>query len=108
GDHAFSVAGDLLQVDRWLAALIALEEPARGELDEVAVAGRGGGQERQVEAVEAARSPARVVLDDVDLAAEDRLDPVLATRREKLDGAVHHAVVCQSQCRLLVRGSPRR
>ena len=57
-DHAFGVGRDLLEVDRRLAALKALEEPRRGELDEVAVAGRGRRQQRQVEAIEPSRARA--------------------------------------------------
>ena len=102
-DHALGVGGDLLQVDRRLAALEALEEAGRGELDEVPVAGRGRREQRQVEAVEPSRRAAGVVLDDVRLTAEDRLDAVLAAGREQLDGAVHHAVVGQPQGRLAER-----
>ena len=89
------------------------QEARRAELDEVAVAGRRGGQQRQVEAVEPVaavrgRAAAGVVVDDVDLAAEDRLDAVLAAGREQLDGAVHHPVVGESEGRLTERRGPRR
>ena len=80
-DHALGVRRHLLEVDRRLAALIALEEAGRGQLDEVPVAGRRRGQQRQVEAVEPAGRTPRVIGDDVHLAPEDRLDAVLAAGR---------------------------
>ena len=52
--------------------------------------------ERQMEAVEPAGRPPAVVVDDVDLAAQDRLDPVLTGGGEQLDGPVHHPVVGQA------------
>ena len=43
-------------------------------------------------------APARgLVVDEVDLTAEDRLDAVLAGGLEVLDRAVHHAVVGQPE-----------
>jgi hypothetical protein len=102
-DHALGVPGDLSQIDRRLAALITLEKAARGELDQVPVPGRRGGQQRQVVPVKAPRGPAEVVIDDIDLAAEDRLDPVLAAGCGQLDRAVHHAVVGQAECGLAKR-----
>ena len=44
-----------------------------------------------------------MVVDEVDLAADDRLDAVLRARLVQLDGAVHHAVVGQRQGRLVER-----
>ena len=104
---ALGVGGDLLEVDRRLAALEALEESGRGELDEVAIPGRGRRQQRQVEAVELSGRAAGVVLNDVRLAAEDRLDVVLAASRDQLHGAVHHPVVGQGERRLVERRRPR-
>ncbi len=105
-DHAVCVGGDLLEVDRRLTTLKALEEAGGRELHEVAVAGRRRRDQRQVEAFEPAGGPARVVLDDVRLAPEDRLDVVLAAGGEKLHGAVHHAVIGQRQRRLSERRGP--
>jgi hypothetical protein len=51
GDHAFPVGRQLLEVDRRLPALKALQEPGGAELDQVSVPGRGPRQKRQVEAV---------------------------------------------------------
>ncbi len=97
-DHTLGVALDLGQVDGGLAALQALQEACRGELDQVAIARVALGQQRQVVALGA---PARrVVVDQIDLTAEDRLDVVLAAGRVHLDGPVHDAVVGQSQGRL--------
>jgi hypothetical protein len=91
-------------VDRRLAALVALQEAGRGELDEVAVAGGIGGDQGQMEARELARRARRMILDDVDLAAEDRLDLMLAAGGEELHRSVHHPVVGQRQRRLTERG----
>ena len=41
-----------------------------------------------------------MVVDEVDLAADDRLDAVLGARLVELDGAVHDAVVGQAERRL--------
>ena len=103
------VALDLGEVDRRLAALQAFQEARRGELDEVAVAGVVGCQQRQVVALGLA-PPAGdgVVVDEVDLAADDRLDAVLRAGLVELDGAVHHAVVGQAERRLAeLRGALR-
>ena len=94
------------EIDRRLAALIALEEAGRAQLDQVAVAGRRGRQQRQVEAVEPARRAPLVVVDDIRLAPEDRLDAVLAGGGEQLDRAVHHAVVGEADRRLIERRGP--
>ena len=45
----------------------------------------------------------RVVVDEVDLAADDRLDAVLVARLVELDRAVHHAVIGEPQGRLVER-----
>ncbi len=105
-DHALRVALDLLEVDGRLAALQPLQEAGRGELDEVAVAGVVGGQQRQVVALDLAGGG--VVVDEVDLAADDRLDAVLGARLVQLDRAVHHAVVGERERRLVERRRARR
>src|SRR5207302_9844759 len=48
-DHTLGVGRDLLDVDRRLAPLESLEESSRRQLDQVAIAGVGGGQQRQVD-----------------------------------------------------------
>jgi hypothetical protein len=103
-DDALGVALDLGQVDGRLAALQPLQKAGRGELDQVAVAGVALGQQRQVVALGTACG--RVVVDQVDLTAEDRLDVVLAAGRVHLDGAVHDAVIGQPQGRLVELGRP--
>src|SRR5207302_10816071 len=50
-DHALGVAVQQCEVDRWLAALEALEEPRRRKLDEVAVTVIIGSQQREVVAL---------------------------------------------------------
>ena len=107
GDDPVGVAGQQLQVHRRLAAVQALEEPGAGELDEVAVARVGLGQQREVVALLARRGVVAVV-DQVDLAALDRLDPVLRAGLDQLDGAVHHAVVGQAQGGLAEGGGALR
>jgi len=94
-DQPAAEALDLRHVDRGLAALEALEEAGRGELDEVAVARVAGGEQRQVVVLEplTGRRDRRVIVDEVDLAADDRLDPGGARRLVELDRSVHHAVV---------------
>ena len=110
-DDAVGVGGELAHVERRLAAVQALEEAGRGELDEVAVAGVVGGQQREVVALE--RAPARaaaalgVVVDEVDLAADDRLDAVRAARLVELDRAVHDAVVGEPEGGLAELGGAR-
>ena len=64
-DHALGVARDLLQVDGRLAALQPLQEAGGGELDEVAVAGVVGGQQREVVALDARPGGVRSVGGDV-------------------------------------------
>ena len=102
-DHALGVALDLGEVDGRLAALQALQKAGRGELDEVAVAVVVGGEQRQVVALGPggwALRRRRVVVDQVDLTADDRLDAVLRARLVELDRAVHHAVVGEAEGRL--------
>ena len=99
-DHALGVALDQTHVDRRLAALQPVEKAGRGELDEVAIARVVGGEQRQVVALGPARPTRRVVVDEVDLTADDRLDAVLVAGLVQLDGAVHDAVIGQSEGRL--------
>ena len=106
-DHALGMTSDELEIDGRLPALQAVDESGRGELDEVPVADRAGGEQREVKALETTRTAAAVVIHDVGLTAEDRLDPVLATGAEQLDGPVHHAVVGQPERRLVERRSAR-
>src|SRR6202044_1504297 len=81
GDDPLGVRGDPLEVDGRLAALQPLQEARRGELDQVAVTGVAGGQQRQVVALDLrARTPSGHrrggAIGQVYLAADDRLDPV--------------------------------
>jgi len=99
-DQALTVRRQLGEVDRRLAAVEALEEPGRAQPHEVAVALIGGRHEGQVVALGLLRAAVRVVVDVVDLAADDRLDPVLLGRLVELDGAVHHTMVGQRERRL--------
>ena len=46
-----------------------------------------------METLELARDPARVVVHDVHLAAQNRLDPVLLTGRVHLNGPLHDPVI---------------
>ena len=98
-EHAVGVALEQVEVDPGLALVEALEEAAARELDEVAVAGVGLGQQRQVVALDAAVAH-RPVVDEVGLEAEQRLDVVLAAGLEELDRAVHDAVVGEAERRL--------
>ena len=79
-DDALAVGRELVHVERRLAAVQALEEAGAGELDEVAVALVVLGQQREVVALDLARGAVGVVVDEVDLAAEDRLDAVRSCR----------------------------
>ena len=106
-DHALAVLCQLGHVDAGLAALVALQEAARGQLDQVAVAGLVGGEQREVVALHPPRRAVGVIVDDVDLAAEDRLDVVLTARLEELDRAVHHTVVGEAERRLPELGGAR-
>ena len=104
-DHAVCVALDLVKVDRRLAAVESFQEACRGELHQVAIAGVACGQQRQVVALHLRGrfGPAHpcggggVVVDEIDLTADDRLDTVLGARLVQLHGAVHHTVVGEAQ-----------
>jgi hypothetical protein len=101
-DDAVPVARDLVHVDRRLATLQPLEEARRTELHEIAVAIVAAGQQREMVALEAlpGHRHGLVVIDEVDLAADDRLDPGLAGALVQLDRPVHHTVVGEPECRL--------
>ena len=97
-DHALGVSVEQVHVDVCLAAPEALEEAGRAELDQVAKALVGGGEQRQVVAL-AALAGAPVIVDEVGLEPEDRLDPDRFAGLVVLDGAVHHAVIGDAQRR---------
>ena len=101
GDDPLGVLLDLGQVDARLAALQPLEEAGRRQPHEVAIAGVVGGQQREVVAFDAPRALVGMVVDEVDLTADDRLDPVCSACLLQLDGAVHDAVVGQPERRLI-------
>ena len=85
-----------LEVDAGLAAVQALEEAGAGELDEVAEALVGRGEQREVVALDLALAHGAVV-DEVGLEAQDRLDAVLPAGLVELDRAVHDAVVGEAE-----------
>ena len=89
GDQARGVGLQQLPVDARLR-VVALEIAERGELDQVRVALVRLGQQREVRV--AARAGVAVV-GDVDLAADDRLDPFLLRRLVEIDRAGERAVV---------------
>ncbi len=105
GDDPLAVLRDDREVDGRLAAVQAVEEARARELDEVAVADVARRDEREVVVLVA--SARRLVVDEVDLAADDRLDAVLAGGEVVLDGAVHDPVVGETQRRLAERRRPR-
>ena len=100
GDHPAREALELAEVHGRLAPLQAFQEPGGGELYEVAIALVVGGEQRQVVALGPHRAARGVVVDEVDLTADDRLDAVLCARLVQLDRAVHDAVVGQADGRL--------
>ena len=89
GDHPRRVALEELPVDARLV-VVALEVAERAELDQVRVARVVGGEERQVRVALGQRL---AVVDDVHLAAEDRLDALLGGGLVEVDRARHRAVV---------------
>jgi hypothetical protein len=97
------VIGDLAQINRRLAALQTLEKAGRRELDEVAIPNVAGCEQRQVVPFSAARWRGGVVGDEIDLAADYRLDPALRAGLVELDSAVHYAMVGESEGRLTER-----
>ena len=80
------------------------QEAGGGELHKVAIADVAGREQREVVALDAARSPRGVVVHHVDLAAEDRLDVVLRACLVQLHHAVHDAVVGETEGRLVELG----
>ena len=68
----------------------------RAQLDEVAKALVRGGEQREVIAL-GATVGASVVVDQIGLEAEDRLDPRSPAGLVVIDGAVHHAVVGEAE-----------
>ena len=112
-DHAFGVARDLREVDGRLAALQPLQEAGGGELDEVAVTGVVGGQQREVVALDPRAGGVGsigggrgVIVHEIYLAADDRLDAVLSAGLVELHRAVHHAVIGETEGGLLeLRGA---
>ncbi len=107
-DHPLPVRRQLLEVYRRLASLKTLQKAPRAQLDEVPVPGGRLRQQREVKAIQPSRRPPLVVLDQVHLAADDRLDPLPPAGGEQLHGAVHHAVIGESQRRLAKRRGPGR
>ena len=116
GDEALVVLLEQLPVEAGLV-VVALEEGPAGELDEVAVAALGLGQQREVvvellaalgvaagvvDAAPPGRPLAAVVVGHVGLGADDRLDPLLAALLVELEGAVHVAVIGHPDRRLAV------
>ncbi len=99
-DQGGAVAGKQLPVDARLV-VVALEVAEAGEVDQVGVARVVGGKEREVGV------PLRLgatVVGDVDLAADQRLDPCPLRILEELDGARHRAVVGEADGRHLELG----
>ena len=99
-DHALCVALHQAQVHVRLAALQALQKAGRGQLYEIAIALVVTGQQGQVVALCPVLRRRRVVVDEVDLTADDRLDAVLAAGVVQLHRAVHHSVIGQTERRL--------
>ena len=103
-DEPGRVAVEELPVDARLV-VVALEEAARDELDQVRVALVRLGQKREV------REPAlelRAVVRDVDLAADNRLDSLLSGLPVQLDGARQRPVVGERDGRHVELGGPLR
>ena len=103
-DQPARVALEQLPVDARLR-VVALEVAERAELDQVRVAGVRLGQERQVRVAARARV---AVVGDVDLAADDRLDPLVARRLVEVDRAGERAVVGERHRRHLELGRAGR
>ncbi len=102
-DEPVGVALEELPVDARLV-VVALEVAERGELDEVVVAGGRLGEERQVRVALRLRA---AVVGDVDLAADDGLDPVGFRRLDEVDRAGERAVVGEGHGRHLELRSAR-
>ncbi len=94
-DQACAVGGQHLHVDAWLV-VEAFDLGDGGELHEVLVAGAIHGEQDQVESGLAralGRLVEAVVGGDVELAADDGLDPSLLRLDIELESAIHGAVV---------------
>ena len=102
-DEPLRVPLEQLPVDPRLV-VVALQVAERGELDQVRVALVRLGEDGQVRV--ALLLPAAVV-GDVDLAADDRLDPLLARLAVELDRAGQRAVVGERDGRHPELGGPR-
>ncbi len=103
-DQPARIALEQLPVDARLR-VVALEVAERAQLDQVRIAGVRLGQERQVRVAARARV---AVVGDVDLAADDRLDPLVARRLVEVDRAGERAVVGERHRRHLELGRARR
>ena len=103
-DQPRAVALEQLPVDARLV-VVALEVAERGELDQVRVALVRLGEEREMRLPLLLRVP---VVGDVDLAADDRLDPFVPGRLVEVDRAGERAVVGERDGRHLELGSPLR
>ena len=105
-DDALGALLDLGQVQRGLASTQPFQETGRGERHEVAIAGVVGREQGEMVALGLARTARGVVVDEIYLAAEDRLDAVLGAGAVKLDHAVHDAVIGESERGLVELGGP--
>ena len=101
-DEPLRVRREEVPVDARLV-VVALEEAGRGELDQVRVALVRLGQQRQVRVALPLRQP---VVGHVDLAAEERLDPLLPRLAVELDRAGEGAVVGERHRGHLQLGRP--
>ncbi len=99
-DQPAAVPLEQLPVDARLV-VVALEVAERGQLDQVRVALVRLGEEREVRLSLLLDVP---VVGDVDLAAEERLDALLAGRLEEVDRAGERAVVGEPDGRHLELG----
>ena len=101
-DQALRVLLEELPVDARLV-VVALEEAERREPDQVRVAGVVGREEREVRVALLLRAP---LVGDVDLAAHDRLDALLARLAEELDRARERSVIRERDGGHLELGGP--
>ena len=93
GDQALRVLLQQVEVDARLV-VVALEVAEGDQLDQVVVPLEVLGEQRQVGPVAASGGLLRApILDEVDLAADDRLDACLRGGPVEVDGARHGAVV---------------
>src|SRR5207302_10360348 len=107
-DDPLAVAIELLGIHGGLAALQPVEEAGRGQLDEVAIALAGLGQQREMVALASTSGRTGMVVDEIDLAADDGLDPMAAAGLVELHGSVHHPVIGEAEGGLVeLRGAGR-